>query len=169
MKKKVKRRAAKPKKRKQAKKKLRKAITKKRPVKKTQKVVIAVQKNLNKLTKLPAATKIHGYKIVREDGAPPLKVCYRPNLRYVLGKTVTEKTYNSDVTRSCGAGLNVSTQRWIKNEYGACDDSTIMAYFGDKLITVEFSPKDIVCIPINNEGKFRVKKLKVVKEKITGV
>ena len=33
-----------------------------------------------------------------------------------------------------------------------------------KLLEVEFLAKDIVAIPFNTDGKFRIKKLKVVRE-----
>lgn len=74
---------------------------------------------------------------------------------YKVGKYVEENNYNASELEDCGAGLNVATLEWcIKN-----NDKKDAVY-----IEVEFKPEDIVSIPLQSDGKFRVKKLKVVRK-----
>lgn len=124
------------------------------------KIVIATADNLERLSELPRGTVIRAYKIVRRGGIPPLFSETRPRLRYLVGKTVVEKNFNGDPRKGCGAGLNVGTLNWCRE---VCYVDACGFYPGDRLITVEFSSSDIVCVPYKNNGKFRVKRLKVVK------
>ena len=75
--------------------------------------------------------------------------------KYEVGGCVEEINCNTSELEDCGAGLNVATLEWcIKNNNQG--DSAVY-------VEVEFKPEDIVSIPFQSDGKFRVRKLKVVR------
>ena len=94
--------------------------------------------------------KIRAFKYL--DG---LKSPYQ-GYEYKIGKTYKVSKYNSDETVLCGEGLNVATLAWCLKDAGCDLDKTY--------IEVEHDVKDIVAIPYNSDGKWRVKKLKVIKK-----
>ena len=77
--------------------------------------------------------------------------------KYEIGKQYSVDDYDKSPLNSCGKGLNVATLEWCLKDVG-CDIKN------HKFIEVEFSPKDIIVIPYNSDGKFRVRKLKVIRE-----
>ncbi len=72
---------------------------------------------------------------------------YDNSFPYYDGKITSVKNYDPDPTIACGAGLHVSTPFYV--------------WSGDTLIAVEVKVKDIIAC---QEGKLRVKKLKVIGE-----
>ncbi len=76
---------------------------------------------------------------------------------YEVGKTYIEKDYCTDEQESCGKGLNVATLQWCLRDNR---DKDI------ELLEVQFKVSDIIAIPYATDGKFRVKKMKVL-SKIT--
>ena len=78
------------------------------------------------------------------------------NQEYKIGETYETDEYNSDERFLCAAGLNVATLDWCLRDTN-CD-------LRKTYIEVEFDAKDIVAIPYNSDGKFRVKKLTVIRE-----
>jgi len=78
------------------------------------------------------------------------------HFEYEIGKTYTEKNCDTDERFLCGKGLNIATLEWCLRETN-CD-------LTKTYIIVEFDPKDIVAIPYNSDGKFRVRKFKVVRK-----
>ena len=78
------------------------------------------------------------------------------DFKYEIGKEYSVKKYNTDETELCGEGLNVATLEWcLRNSMKDLD----MVY-----IEVEFESKDIVAIPFFTDGKFRVRKFKVIRK-----
>jgi hypothetical protein len=75
--------------------------------------------------------------------------------KYKVGKTYTVDDFSDDERLTCAPGINVATIDWCLREIH-CNLDKIY-------IEVEFSPEDIVAIPYNNDGKFRVKKIKVIR------
>ena len=68
-----------------------------------------------------------------------------------MGKIITEKDFEPDDRIECGKGINVADLSWcVRNS-------------GRTFVEVEFSARDIVSIPYNTDGKFRVKKCKVLR------
>jgi len=104
--------------------------------------------DLYSLKLLPPKTKLIFWKYLK-DGKSPYQ-----GTEYKVGKTYTEKEYDTDEQVSCGLGLNVATLMWCLKD----DPET------DEFIQVEFTPSDIVAIPYGTDGKFRVKKFKVLKK-----
>ena len=109
-------------------------------------------KNLLRLhrTKLK---KLRAFKYIKKDNTSPIQTS---KIKYEIGKTYSVKTYNKDEFEGCGKGLNVATLEW-------CLISTLDDFDNYKYIVVEFAPKDIAAIPYSSDGKFRVKKLKVLR------
>ena len=97
--------------------------------------------------------KIRAYKLVTADGLSPMHTL--GGLKYEIGKTVSVKDANTDVTGLCAAGINVATLDWCLKEYQD----------GWRILIVEFTAKNIACIPTASDGKFRLRKCKVVGEK----
>ena len=95
--------------------------------------------------------RIITYKVVNRNG----EGIYRSGIKYIIGKTYTEKNFNIDENELCGSGINVATLDWCVKEWKK----------GYKILILEFTAKDIACIPICSDGKFRLKKCKVVGEK----
>jgi hypothetical protein len=69
--------------------------------------------------------------------------------------TVKVAKWNDDENEQCGAGINLATLDWCINLWQK----------DYKILICEFEAKDIVAVPIASDGKFRVKKCKVIKEK----
>ena len=78
------------------------------------------------------------------------------DFKYEIGKTYEVKEFDTDEFNECGKGLNVATLEWCLKDTNFSLDKTY--------IEIEFDPKDIVAIPYFTDGKFRVKKLKVIKK-----
>lgn len=99
---------------------------------------------------LPKNTKLTFWKYI-QDGQTPYQ-----NAVYKVGKTYLFKKFNKDENESCGEGGNVATLGWVlRNSIGK-----------DKveLLELEFKVSDIVAIPYFTDGKFRVKKFKVLRK-----
>jgi hypothetical protein len=91
------------------------------------------------------------YKLVTSQGYGPWNKWYK----YVLGETYEVTNPNTDVGEQCGAGVNVATLDWCLKNWQT----------GYRILLVQFTAKDIACIPIATDGKFRLRKCTVVGEK----
>ena len=100
--------------------------------------------------------KIRAFKFLDGDKSP--FQFQEDKITYKVGKTYSLKKdkCNFDEYELCGSGLNIATLDWCLRET-ECD-------LGKTYIEVEFTAKDIVAIPYNSDGKFRVKKLKVIRK-----
>ena len=72
------------------------------------------------------------------------------NFNYEIGKEYKVDDGNSDERISCDKGINLATLEWCLKETNS-DISKTYAVF-------KFDSKDILAIPYNSDGKFRVKK-----------
>ena len=93
--------------------------------------------------------KIRMYKVVTKDGQGP----FNGGIKYEVGETYEVAEANCDPSVQCAAGIHLATLPWCINEWRP----------GYRILLCEFTAKDIAAIPIG-DGKFRVKKCKVVKE-----
>ena len=93
--------------------------------------------------------KIRAYKLVNDKNEGP----QYGGIKYVVGKTVKESNADTDETRQCAPGISLATLDWCVKEWAA----------GQKILLCEFEKKDIAAIPIASDGKFRVKRCKVVR------
>ena len=97
--------------------------------------------------------KVRAYKLVNKNGYGP----YRNEIQYRTGQTY-EAEINPDENEQCGAGINLATLAWCMSEWRP----------GYRILIAEFSVKDPatdICIPVASDGKFRVRKCKIVGEK----
>ena len=95
--------------------------------------------------------KIRAYKLTTSDGYSPVQ----GQLHYPLKGVVEVSNANTDVNELCAAGVNVATLDWCVREWNT----------GWRIMVVEFTAKDIACIPTASDGKFRLHRCKVVGEK----
>ena len=95
--------------------------------------------------------KLRAFKYLNGTTSP-----YQNNMEYKVGKIYTEKKCDKNEFVLCGAGLNVATLDWCLKDTDCDLDKTY--------IEVEFDVKNIVAIPYNSDGKFRVRKLKVIRK-----
>ena len=94
--------------------------------------------------------KIRAYKLVTEKGVGP----FCGGIFYEKGKTYT--VADADCSEAqCAKGISLATLDWCMNEWQP----------GYRILIAEFTAKDIASIPIATDGKFRVKKCKIVGEK----
>jgi hypothetical protein len=100
---------------------------------------------------LDAPGRLAAYKVVHANG----EGIYQGGLRYGIGKSIEVKNANTDVSVACGAGINVATFDWCLREWRP----------GRKILVVEFEAKDIAAIPTGTDGKFRLHRCTVVREK----
>jgi hypothetical protein len=93
---------------------------------------------------------LRAFKFLDKDMTSPIQ---NTKIKYEVGKTYKSKI-NKNKLEECGEGLNVATLEWCLRESGGD--------LGKKYIEVEFDPKDVI-VPYFSDGKFRVKKLKVIR------
>lgn len=94
--------------------------------------------------------KQRAFKIVNARG----EGIYRGGIRYDIGATVEVRDADTDPLHDCGVGINVAELHWCAARWRE----------GYRILIVEFGRKDIACIPIANDGKFRLHRCKVVGE-----
>ena len=104
--------------------------------------------DLYSLKLLPQKTKLTYWKYLKEGKSP-----YQ-NMEYKIGEEYKFKTYNADEQEQCGEGGNVATLIWCLKDSSKADE----------FIECEFKVSDIIAIPYSTDGKFRVKKLKVLRK-----
>lgn len=94
---------------------------------------------------------IYAYKLVAPDMAGP----YQGGIKYEMGKTYHVANANNDESDPCAAGINLATLDWCLKEWEE-------AY---RILIAEFAAEDIAAIPTATDGKFRVRRCKIVGEK----
>jgi len=94
--------------------------------------------------------KIRAYKLTTAEDEGPFK----GGIKYIVGKTVSAKADKNE-NIPCGYGISLASLDWCMSNWQK----------GYKIKVCEFAHKDIACIPIASDGKFRVSKCKVISEK----
>jgi len=100
-------------------------------------------------------TKAIFYKAVRKLDNKKYCSNYNNTFVYEIGKTAKEPNIDTDTDETCRKGIHISHLNWAL-DYGR--DWTDLA-----ILEVETKIDDIVC-PINNDGKVRTSKVKVLRE-----
>jgi hypothetical protein len=95
--------------------------------------------------------KIRAYKLINKNGAGP----FNGGIKYEEGKEYSVDDANEDTSVQCAAGINVATLDWCLANYSE----------GYRVLIVEFIASDIAAIPTGTDGKFRLRKCRVVGEK----
>jgi hypothetical protein len=99
---------------------------------------------------------IHAYKLVNDKNEGPIK----GGIRYEIDQEYEVVEINMDENKDCGSGINLGTLDWVCREWKP----------GYKIFIAEFRAKlddgkSNICVPIVTDGKFRVRKCKIVREK----
>jgi hypothetical protein len=123
---------------------------------------LAVAKGINKYLTTPLYLlfdqpgKIRAYKVVLENGEGIYSRSqgYTP-IVYRVGETYKVENASTNEQEHCAAGISLATLDWCIKEWE----------LGRRIMVAEFSRKDIACIPIGSDGKFRVHSCKIVGEK----
>lgn len=95
--------------------------------------------------------KVRAYNLVKANGVGP----FQGGITYKQGETVEVADADCNPAVDCGAGINVATLDWCLANWQD----------GYRVLVVEFTAKDIAAIPTASDGKFRLRKCKVVGEK----
>jgi len=95
--------------------------------------------------------KIRAYKLVNKENEGP----YNGGIVYTIGKTVSVDKADDNEYTQCSYGISLADLPWCISKWEE----------GYKILVVEFTAKDIAAIPIGSDGKFRVRKCKVIREK----
>ena len=93
---------------------------------------------------------IRAYKLVDSEYQSPIQSSGK--LTYKVGDTVEVKA-DTDPTVQCGRGVNLATLPWCLRNWQS----------GYRILVCEFKRADIAAIPVG-DGKFRVRKCRVVRE-----
>ena len=104
--------------------------------------------NLYSLKLLPKSTKLRYWKYLTNGKSPYQGFAYK------VGEVYTFDEYSEDEKKLCAEGGNVATLQWCLQD----------GYIADEFIEVEFQVKDIAAIPYYSDGKFRVKRFKVLRK-----
>ena len=96
----------------------------------------------------------HAYKMVTEHGYGP----YQGGINYLgamnSGGAIKVEGANTDEHTDCGAGINVATLAWCLRERRP----------EHRILIVAFEASDIAAIPWTSDGKFRLRRCRVVGE-----
>jgi hypothetical protein len=95
--------------------------------------------------------KIRAYKLVKSDGLAP----FNGGITYEIGKEYAVLNADTNEFTQCAIGINLATLDWCMREWQD----------GYRILIAEFTAKDIACIPVATDGKFRVFRCKIVGEK----
>jgi len=95
--------------------------------------------------------KVRAYKLVNAENIGP----FNGGIKYEIGKKYEVKNASTDEAEHCAAGINLATLDWCMKEWKE----------GYKILLAEFESNDIAAIPTATDGKFRVRKCKIVGEK----
>lgn len=105
----------------------------------------------------------YAYKFVkRENCGSPYYYCQRDNLFYLQNTTLElpREQCDKNTNHDCGAGINVASNWWaIRSSFGMGASVNRDRF---KIIELKIDLCDIVCIPKDHEGKFRVCKVFVI-------
>jgi len=95
--------------------------------------------------------EIRAYKLVNSSFEGP----FRGGIAYEVGKFYDVPNADTNSSSECGAGINLATLDWCMREW-------IKGY---RILVAEFTAADIAAIPTATDGKFRVRRCKIVAEK----
>ena len=99
---------------------------------------------------LPKNTVLTFWKYIQNGKTPYQRAVYE------VGKSYVFKKFDKDEYNECGEGGNVATLQWCLKDSLEKDKV--------ELLELEFKVSDIVAIPYLTDGKFRVKKFKVLRK-----
>ena len=93
---------------------------------------------------------IRAYKLTTALGDGP----FYKDKPYVVGETYEAKDVCTDENIQCAEGISLATMDWCLREWQE----------GYRIFVAEFTKEDIIAIPTATDGKFRVKRCRIVRE-----
>jgi hypothetical protein len=126
--------------------------------------------DLSIIRTIPDNCYIQAYKLVDLDYQPIYHT--KSKMKYSIGTTKKIKKWNTNPNHVCGKGLHVASLKWVlKVQQRRKHDGRPPT----RIIAVQFRKSDIVAIPniprsvifgrpLDQKGKFRVKRLRVVSD-----
>jgi hypothetical protein len=101
------------------------------------------------------------YGLLQSDTAPEqraqLKRTKYPVLTCHEGALLQVHEADTNVQKTCAAGVNVATLGWVKRNYAGC--TPLLTYLHERsfrLWLVSFFSHEVAAVPRNSEGKFRL-------------
>ncbi len=94
---------------------------------------------------------IWAYKLVTASGVGP----FNGGITYRVGEEYAVTDADTDAARQCAPGINLATLDWCMSEWRE----------GYRIFVAEFFSGDIAAIPTATDGKFRVRRCRIVGEK----
>jgi uncharacterized protein YjbI with pentapeptide repeats len=95
--------------------------------------------------------KTRAYKLVNQNMEGP----FNGGIKYEIGKVYKVADANINDKEQCAKGINLATLDWCMKNW----------QLGYRILIAEFEAKDIACIPLATDGKFRVFRCQIVGEK----
>ncbi len=95
--------------------------------------------------------KTRAYKLVNQNMEGP----FNGGIKYEIGEVYEVADANIDDKQQCAKGINLATLDWCMKNW----------QLGYRILIAEFEAKDIACIPLGTDGKFRVFRCQIVGEK----
>ncbi len=87
-------------------------------------------------------TALYAFKVVNEKSEGHIN----GGLKYEIGKKVEEPSADTDPNELCSRGIHVADLPWCLGEWRE----------GYRILLVKFTAKDIACVPLGTDGKFRL-------------
>jgi hypothetical protein len=116
--------------------------------------------NRYKAGELSGKETVLGFKATSYSGMPPTQDV-PPNFPpYNQGKVYKEKNAVTDRSRQCARGLYAGTLAHIFSTYGYNNRLSS----NRRLFIVEFRLRDVAAIPHNSDGKYRMSRIKLVRD-----
>jgi len=97
---------------------------------------------------------IVAYRLVDAEMRSPMRTDGASRINYAIGEEYTEPDASTDESQQCAAGLHVATLAWCLREWKP----------GWRILRVQHAGADIAAIPLGTDGKWRVRRLRVLAE-----
>ena len=89
------------------------------------------------------------YKLVTPGMQSPI---HTKTVRYEIGKRIDVADANTNEDEDCGAGINVGTLPWCLRHMTEAERDGKRG----RILFMEFTAKDVACIPTGSDGKIRL-------------
>lgn len=96
---------------------------------------------------------VRAYKLTNVNGEGP----YNGGIVYSIGAELAVADPNTDECSECGSGINLATLSWCLTNIGDAGPNP-------RIFVCEFLAADIAAIPHATDGKFRVRRCRVIGE-----
>lgn len=133
-------------------------------------VVTSMRQLRRELKRAPWNKKFHAYKsttLACYGSVKGVNRSYKPRLKCKPGAILYVPQANTRPNNPCAAGVNVATRRWCFKFEGRdrfYNGGAVWLLRDRILWLVEFTARDVACVPDESDGKFRLFRCKVLQE-----